>query len=127
MTHIFFFYCNSPPIYLHLLPHSFLPRCSSYLFRASLGVVQMRRMPEIVSWKQRYAREVLDLRYPNRVQMPNGMESGYYKYIVFDEIPQTTGRVYELPCHEIFDSSISLPNTEWATNNHWCVPIYYPK
>src|SRR3546814_7779381 len=91
-------------------------------FRAALGVVQMRRMPEIVSWKQRYAREVLDLRYPNRVQMPNGMESGYYKYIVFDEIPQTTGRVYELPCHEIFDSSISLPNTEWATNNHWCVP-----
>src|SRR3546814_20109608 len=85
-------------------------------FRAALGVVQMRRMPEIVSWKQRYAREVLDLRYPNRVQMPNGMESGYYKYIVFDEITHKTGRVYELPCNEIFESLICISNTEWVIN-----------
>lgn len=96
-------------------------------FRAALGVVQMRRMPEIVSWKQQYARDVLDPRYPNRVRMPDGMASGYYKYIVFDEIPRTTGRVYEIPCHTIFDPSTELINTEWISKNHWCVPIYYPK
>src|SRR3546814_1627981 len=42
-------------------------------FRAALGVVQMRRKHEIVSWKQRYERRVMDLSYPNRVQLPHVM------------------------------------------------------
>ncbi len=96
-------------------------------FRAALGVVQIRRMPEIVGWKQAYARETLDPHYRNRVELPAGMGSGYYKYIVFEEIPQTTGKVYELPCHKIFGCDVELSNTEWISKNHWCVPIYYPK
>jgi perosamine synthetase len=96
-------------------------------FRAALGVVQTRRLGEIVAWKQAYARDVLDPLHPNRVRLPAGMSSGFYKYIVFDEIPVSTGKVYELPCHRIFGQDVSLPNSEWAAANHWCVPIYYPR
>ncbi|KAA2244265.1 DegT/DnrJ/EryC1/StrS family aminotransferase [Salinarimonas soli] len=96
-------------------------------FRAAFGVVQTRRLPEIVAWKQAYAREVLDPAYPNRVRFPEGMTSGYYKYVVFDPIPKSTGRVYELPCHKIAGDPVDLPNTDWVAANHWCVPIYYSR
>jgi perosamine synthetase len=96
-------------------------------FRAALGVVQMNRMPEIVEWKQEYARLYLDPIFSNRVIFPDGMSSGYYKYIVFDKIQNSTGKVYEKSCHEIFGKLIDLPNTNWVVNNHWCVPVYYPK
>jgi perosamine synthetase len=96
-------------------------------FTAAMGVVQTKRMPEIVAWKRAYAREVLEPRYPNRVVFPEGMESGYYKFIVFDPIEKSTGKVYEMPCHRLMKHDVSLPNTEWVAQNHWCVPIYYPR
>lgn len=94
---------------------------------AALGVVQARRMEEIVAWKRVYAREVLDPRHPNRVRLPEGMEGGYYKYIVFDPIEKTAGRVYQQPCHRIFGHDADLPVTDWVSENHWCVPIHYPR
>ncbi|WP_342363819.1 DegT/DnrJ/EryC1/StrS family aminotransferase [Terrarubrum flagellatum] len=94
---------------------------------AALAVVQTRRMEEIVAWKRDYAREVLDRAHPNRVRFPDGMESGFYKYIVFDPIEKSTGRVYELPCHRIMRHEVDLPNTDWVAANHWCAPIYYPR
>ncbi|MDG3438990.1 DegT/DnrJ/EryC1/StrS family aminotransferase [Nitrospirillum amazonense] len=96
-------------------------------FRAAFGTVQIRRMPEIVAWKQAYARDVLDPLYPDRVRLPEGMSSGFYKYIVFQNIPTSTGKVYELPCHRIMGVEADLPNTEWVAKNHWCVPLYYPR
>lgn len=96
-------------------------------FHAAFGLVQIRRMPEIVSWKQAYAREVLDPVYADRVRLPDGMTSGYYKYIVFEPITATTGKVYENPCHRLMKMDADLPNTDWIANNHWCVPIYYPR
>ncbi len=57
--------------------------------------------------------------------MPAGMISGYYKYIVFDPIEKSTGKVYDEPCHRILKHNVELPNTDWAAKNHWCVPIYY--
>lgn len=96
-------------------------------FRAAFAAVQARRMPEIVAWKQAYARDVLDPAYPNRVRFPQGMRSGFYKYIVFDPCPVSTGKVYELPCHRIFGAAGALPNSDWIAANHWCVPIYYPR
>ncbi len=95
-------------------------------FTAALGTVQTERMPQIVSWKQRYAREVLDPKHPNRVKLPAEMKSGYYKYIVFNPIERSTGKVYEQPCHRILKHPVELPNSEWVAQNHWCVPIYYP-
>ncbi len=96
-------------------------------FTAALGVVQTHRLGEIVAWKNEYARRELDPVFDNRVKLPEGMVSGYYKYIVFDPIERSTGKVYEEPCHRIMKADQSLPNTEWVAANHWCVPIYYPR
>jgi perosamine synthetase len=94
-------------------------------FTAALGLVQVDRMEEIVEWKNTYARERLDPRHPDRLELPDGMASGLYKYIVFDQIERSTGRVYEQPCHRILRHSVDLPNTDWVAANHWCVPLYY--
>ena len=58
-------------------------------FTAALGLVQAERMEEIVAWKNRYAREHLDPVHPARLELPEGMTSGLYKYIVFDEIEKS--------------------------------------
>jgi len=94
-------------------------------FTAALALVQTRRLEEIVAWKNRVAREHLDPAYPGRLQLPHGMVSGYYKYVVFDAIPRSTGKVYDTPCHRIMATGDRLPNTDWVAANHWCVPLYY--
>jgi len=94
-------------------------------FTAAMGCIQTDRLDDIVTWKNVYAREHLDLRCPNRVIFPEGMVSGYYKYIVFDPIENSTGKVYDEPCHRIMKKGCELPNTDWVAENHWCVPLYY--
>lgn len=94
-------------------------------FTAAIGCVQTERLAEIVTWKNRYARQVLDPHFPSRLALPNGMTSGYYKYIVFEPFEPSTGKVYEQPCHRILKRDGPFPNTEWVAQNHWCVPIYY--
>jgi len=96
-------------------------------FTAALGCVQTERMPEIVGWKRDYARKTLDPRFKNRLLLPPGMRSGYYKYVTFEPAEPSTGKVYEQPCHKIMKADVSLPNTEWVAKNHWCAPIYYPR
>jgi len=92
---------------------------------AALGLVQIERMPEIVDWKNAVAREQLDPTYPSRLELPDGMVSGLYKYVVFDWLERSTGRVYDEPCHRILGSDVELPNTDWVARNHSCVPLYY--
>jgi perosamine synthetase len=94
-------------------------------FTAALGLVQAERMPEIVAWKNRVARELLDARHPGRLQLPEGMTSGLYKYVVFDPIEKSSGKVYDQPCHRIMGTGDELPNTDWVAEHHWCVPLYY--
>lgn len=94
-------------------------------FTAAIGCVQVDRLEEIVTWKNKYAQKHLDTMYPDRIILPDGMVSGYYKYIVFSPIDKSTGKVYDEPCHRIMNRDIDLPNTEWVARNHWCVPIYY--
>ena len=94
-------------------------------FTAALGCVQTDRLDDIVAWKNQYARKHLDNIYHNRVQFPKGMVSGFYKYIVFDPIDNSTGKVYEDPCHKIMKKYYELPHTDWVAENHWCVPLYY--
>ena len=53
-------------------------------FTAALGIVGVERLDEITEWKNTVARERLDPQHPNRVRLPEGMVSGYYKYVVFD-------------------------------------------
>jgi perosamine synthetase len=92
---------------------------------AALGLVQAERMEEIVAWKNEYARRHLDPRYAARLELPEGMTSGLYKYVVFEPLERSTGRVYEQPCHRIMGRQVELPNTDWVAENHWCVPLYY--
>ena len=94
-------------------------------FTAAIGVVQTERLEEIVAAKNAVAREILDPSHEARVRFPEGMTSGYYKYIVFEALEKSTGRVYDQPCHKIMGRDDDLPNTEWVAQNHSCVPLYY--
>jgi len=94
-------------------------------FTAALGLVQIERLPEIVRWKNEVARAELDDRYTSRLELPEGMVSGLYKYIVLDWLERSTGRVYDEPCHRIMGHDVELPNSDWVAANHSCVPLYY--
>jgi perosamine synthetase len=94
-------------------------------FIAALGLVQTERLEEIVERKNEIARERLDPVYGSRLELPEGMVSGLYKYIVFEQIERSTGKVYDVPCHRIMATGDELPNTDWVAQNHSCVPLYY--
>ena len=94
-------------------------------FTAALGLVQIERLPEIVAWKNEVARAELDGTTRAVSQLPEGMISGLYKYIVFDWLERSTGRVYDEPCHRILGHDVDLPNSDWVARNHSCVPLYY--
>jgi len=93
-------------------------------FTAAIGAVQTDRLKDIIDFKNDYAVK-LDSQYPNRVKIPDGMISGYYKYIIFDPIEKSTGKVYDEPCHILLGHKVNLPGTDWIAKNHWCVSIYY--
>jgi len=94
-------------------------------FTAAIGCVQADRLDEIIGWKNEYAKKVLDPKYSKRLKFPAGMISGYYKYITFEPVEKSTGKVYDQPCHKIMQRDYELPNTDWAAQNHWCPPLYY--
>ncbi len=94
-------------------------------FTAALAVLELERLEEIVAWKNRVAREQLDPLHPARLELPEGMTSGLYKYIVFDWLERSTGRVYDEPCHRIMGHQVELANSDWVARNHSCVPLYY--
>lgn len=105
-------------------------------FTAAIGVVQTARLDDIVEWKRRRAAE-LDRKYGKRVYFPEGMKSGYYKYIVFEDVEESTGLVYARPVWEEFALGVSskagfwkpepleFPGVAWVCKNHRCVPIFY--
>ncbi|MEA2429087.1 MAG: perosamine synthetase [Thermoleophilaceae bacterium] len=94
-------------------------------FTAAIGLVQAERLEEIVDWKNEVAREHLDPVHPGRLRLPDGMTSGLYKYVTFDPIERSTGKVYDQPCHRIMGHQVDLPNSDWVASHHWCVPLYY--
>lgn len=102
-------------------------------FTAAFGLIQVQRMPEIVARKNEVARELMDpareLMDPrfagSKLELPEGMVSGLYKYVVFDWLEKSTGRVYDEPCHRILGHQVELPNTDWVAKNHSCPPLYY--
>ena len=94
-------------------------------FTAAIGCVEIDRLNEIVAWKNEYALKNLAPKFSNHLKLPNGMTSGYYKYVVFDPIEKSTGKVYDQPCHRIMKRPCELPNSDWVAENHWCAPLYY--
>src|SRR5438105_10686393 len=91
-------------------------------FTAALGLIQIERLPEIVAWKNWVARERLDPLYTARLELPDGMVSGLYKYIVFDWLERSTGRVYDEPCHPIRGHQVDRPHSDWVARNPSRVP-----
>lgn len=95
-------------------------------FTAALGIIQLERLPRILAWKRELARKY-DQIFENRVRFPEGMESGYYKYIVFDTpLLQETGQVFgpgDLG-DVIAKVDADVPNSHWVTEHHRCAPIY---
>ena len=94
-------------------------------FTAAVGIVEVERLDQITRWKNEQASAMLDPQHPARVELPDGMVSGLYKYIVFEPIEHSTGKVYEEPCHRIMGTQDDLSNSDWVAANHWCVPLYY--
>lgn len=94
---------------------------------AALGLVQLERLPIILEWKKRLA-EKFDQIFENRIKFPQGMISGYYKYVVFDyDLKMETGKVFN---HTDFGPEIEciqydLSNCKWIAEHHKCSPIYY--
>ena len=87
-------------------------------FTAALALVQIERIDEIAAWKNDVARDQLDPVHPDRLQLPDAMVSGLYKYIVFSPISRSTGKVYAVPCHRIMGTHVDLPNTDWVPDHH---------
>lgn len=95
-------------------------------FTAALGIIQTKRLPQILEWKRALAKKY-DQIFENRVRFPEGMESGYYKYIVFDTpIKEETGQVFG--ARDLGDViagvDANVPNSHWITEHHKCAPIY---
>lgn len=97
-------------------------------FTAALGIIQLDRLPIILEWKRKLASKY-DQIFDKHIKFPDGMVSGYYKYIVFDtNIAEETGKVFgltDLGHHIDGLENMKLPNSEWVSNHHKCVPIYY--
>ena len=96
-------------------------------FTAALGLVQMARVEEILEWKRNLAGKYVRI-FERRVIMPEGMSSGYYKYIVFDyRLSEETGQVFGIADHgtTIEKKGMDLPSSIWVAKHHKCVPIYY--
>jgi len=109
----------------YLIPNGFNYRMNE--FTAALGIVQLERLPVILEFKQKLA-EKFDTIFDRKVELPKGMISGFYKYIVFDyELREQTGQVFGRGDmgYRIENLDQTLPNTEWVAEHHKCVPIYY--
>ncbi len=95
---------------------------------AALGVVQLERLPAILAWKRALAAKYDEV-FDDRVRLPDGMQSGYYKYIVFgcDGLKERTGQVFG-PADlgpAIDGKAADVPNSEWIAAHHQCPPIWY--
>ena len=97
-------------------------------FVAALGIVQLERLPEILEWKRTLAAKY-DVIFERKIVLPEGMISGYYKYIVFNyqNLKEVTGQVFGINDlgYRIEGMEMKLENSEWITANHQCPPMYY--
>jgi dTDP-4-amino-4,6-dideoxygalactose transaminase len=96
-------------------------------FTAALGLVQLKRFPQILDWKRSLAIKY-DQIFNRHITFPKQMLSGFYKYVVWDypDIIEKTGQVFgpnDLN-HKIANAKKSFPNAEWVTKHHQCLPIY---
>lgn len=104
--------------------------CRMNEMTAALGIVQLGKLPAILSWKKVLA-EKYDRIFEKRVRFPPGMVSGYYKYIVFDyDLRMETGKVFNTTdfgpeIERKNRKNIELPNSYWVAEHHRCPPIWF--
>lgn len=92
---------------------------------AALGIVQLGRMPQMLDWKRSLAAKY-DGIFERRVRFPEGMESGFYKYIVFDyPLKDKTGPVFGELCHWFLKDGKEYPDSEWVAKHHACPPMFF--
>jgi perosamine synthetase len=94
---------------------------------AAFGIVQLDRLPKILEWKRMVAAKY-DQIFTNKIIFPDGMISGYYKYVVFDcNLKKETGKVFNQADFgpEIEEINYDLPNSRWIAEHHSCPPINY--
>ena len=94
-------------------------------FTAALGIVGVERLDEIARGRTTTRARTSTRCTRTASHLPEGTVSGYYKYIVFEPIERSTGKVYDKPCHRIMGHHVELPNSDWVAQNHWCAPLYY--
>lgn len=95
-------------------------------FTAALGCIQMKNL-DVILEKKRALAEKYNKIFKNRVTFPDGMKSGYYKYIIFkQQLKIETGKVFDLENQSSFidDKSEELNKCIWVGKNHFCPPIY---
>jgi len=114
-------------------------------FCAAVGVVQLKRLPEFIQWREKianfYTQALQNLPQFTLVLPPE--KSSWYKYILL--LPQgikreefkakmkekgisLPGGVYEMPLHQqpIFQEiSGNFPNADDICQRHICLPIYF--
>lgn len=95
-------------------------------FTAALGWIQMNNLPDILKEKRALAQKYDEI-FDKHVVFPEGMQSGYYKYIAFDQkLKQNVGKVFAHSdqCCNQDTKSVSLENCEWVAEHHVCPPIF---
>ena len=68
----------------------------------------------------------LDPIYPARVELPEGMVSGYYKYIVFEPLERSTGQGLRRALPPVMGRSVELPNSDWVADEPLVRPALLP-
>jgi len=113
---------------------------------AAVGVVQLRRLDEMIEWRRRIAdfyTQKLACVSELKLVLPSG-SSSWYKYIVLlpkgidrDSLRRAakergvafSGGVYDLPLHRqpVFDGRVDgeFPGADDFCSRHICLPIYY--
>ena len=95
-------------------------------FTAALGLVQIERTRRDRRLEERRRPRAARPAHPGRLQLPDGMISGLYKYVVFDPIEQSSGKVYDQPCHRIMGTGDDLPNTRLGRREPLVRPALLP-
>jgi perosamine synthetase len=94
---------------------------------AALGTIQVQRLPQILSWKKALSLKY-DQIFKRRIRFPKNMQSGFYKYIVFDyNLNEETGKVFnhtDFGC-EVEGRKEELPNSYWIADHHFCPPMWF--
>lgn len=107
---------------------------------AAIGIEQLKKVDKFISRRQeiyaKYNQALNDLDWITLPEVPANVNSSYYMYHVQvedrdrfarylrNEGVYTTFRYYPLHWVPFYNSTASLPNTEYAANTTLCIPIH---